>query len=131
MKHARNANSKKSVMIIKRPEKKNKPCVKCNESYMIYDKIKWLCKSCSIKIKKEKSKEKNGYENLSELFTEIWTERKHICVKCGKKLQEIPKLIYFSHIKSRGARIDLKFKKDNIELLCEECHDKHEFGNRV
>lgn len=69
---------------------------------------------------------------LKELYKEIWDERPHVCANCGYPIRE-PIAHVFSHIKSKGARPDLKFDKDNIELLCstwnraegEGCHELH------
>lgn len=74
------------------------------------------------------TKERRG--DLRSLFLEIWGERPHICVKCGKKLGDEPLAIYFSHIKSRGAHPELKMDKNNIELLCSACHKLHDFNER-
>ena len=57
-------------------------------------------------------------------------ERPHICTHCGKRLLEPLKPIYFSHIKSKGAYPELRLVKSNIELTCEDCHTKYEFGAR-
>lgn len=64
-----------------------------------------------------------------DLFLEVWNERKHECVKCSKKLHE-PKSHNFSHIKSKGSRPDLRYNKDNIEILCFACHFLHDHGLR-
>jgi hypothetical protein len=101
-----------------------RPCVCCKQSHYIYNRMKWLCKECD----KKTGKERRG--DLKSLFMEIWEEREHVCAKCGKSLGDEPKVIFFSHIRSRGARPDLKMDKDNIELLCSACHRLHEFGER-
>ena len=54
---------------------------------------------------------------MKDLFLEIWNERIHRCENCGLIINEA-KAHNFSHIRSKGARIDLKFNKDNIEILC-------------
>lgn len=54
---------------------------------------------------------------LKELYKEIWIEREHRCVNCGVWIAS-PVVHNFSHIRSKGARPDLKFDKDNIEILC-------------
>lgn len=54
---------------------------------------------------------------LKKLYAEIWEERPHICVNCGMYVPEA--LAHnFAHIRSKGARPDLKYEKSNIEILC-------------
>jgi 5-methylcytosine-specific restriction endonuclease McrA len=65
-----------------------------------------------------------------DLFLEIWEERQHVCCNCGVYLQEPPQAIYFSHIKSKGAHPKLKYDKNNIQLLCGECHFAHDMRGR-
>jgi hypothetical protein len=52
-----------------------------------------------------------------DLYAEIWSEREHKCSNCGIAIRE-PVVHNFSHIRSKGARPDLKYDKDNIEILC-------------
>ena len=54
---------------------------------------------------------------LKKLYMEIWEERPHACENCGYPIRE-PIAHVFSHIHSKGARPDLKFKKSNIRLEC-------------
>ena len=64
-----------------------------------------------------------------ELFMEIWNERPHVCVKCNKRLGNIPQPIFFSHILTKGRTPELRLNKDNIELLCSEHHMEWETGD--
>lgn len=111
-------------MLKKKEKWQYRPCKRCGENHYIYNRMKWLCKDCDT----ETTKERRG--DLQSLFMEIWEERPHVCVKCGKPLGDEPKAIFFSHIRSRGARPDLKMDKNNIELLCSACHRLHEFNER-
>lgn len=67
-----------------------------------------------------------------KMFQEIWAERDHFCQNknCGVYLGEVLQPIFFSHRKSKGAYPALRLCKDNIDLLCAECHHKWDFGNR-
>jgi len=67
---------------------------------------------------------------LKELFREIWIERPHYCECCHKELGEIPLAHFFSHILSKGAFPKYKHNKDNIILICMNCHNDWEYGNR-
>ena len=82
-------------------------------------------KNTSIKYKRKPTGER-------KLFLEIWDERPHVCSNpsCSKFLGNEPKVYFFSHIKSKGAYPELRLDKKNIELLCFECHQKWEFGER-
>lgn len=119
-------------------------CVDCGRIKRIANRTKQLCDDCNYKrlhdgktrfevaiekskTKKSKSKKPSGE---LELFKEIWAERPHKCVKCGKDLGDELKPVYFSHKKSKGAFPELRLDKTNIELLCFNCHHKYEFGSR-
>lgn len=54
---------------------------------------------------------------MKELFKEIWQERPHVCENCGYSIPK-PLAHNFAHIKSKGAYPELKYDKDNIQLLC-------------
>lgn len=113
----------------------------------VCEKEKWIkntrseCEDCvyvknhggktRYEVYRKNSKPKK-YKKTGELefFVEIWNERPHYCVKCSKWLGNDLKPIFFSHIKSKGAYPELRKDKDNIELLCAECHHIYEFGDR-
>lgn len=119
-------------------------CKKCGKYRFIVNRTKCLCDDCNYRrlhqgmsraeVRAEKSKAKKPKMRRATgelaLFKEIWAERPHICTHCGKRLLEPLKPIYFSHIKSKGAHPELRLEKSNIELTCEECHQKYEFGKR-
>lgn len=62
---------------------------------------------------------------LKKIYMEIWENRPHVCTNCGVPIHT-PIIHNFSHIRSKGARPDLKYDKDNIEILCSSVnrHDK-------
>lgn len=112
-------------------------CVRCGK-LPIQNKFKKLCSECIFKENHEglskaeyyKKRSKNKAKKITgerDLFLEIWVERPHYCVKCGKHLGRDPRSFYFSHIKSKGSHPELRLDKNNIELLCRECHQKYEF----
>lgn len=116
-------------------------CSECGHDTVIVNRTRMLCDGCNYrrlhggmsraevarKRRKPRNRQKTGE---LDLFIEIWGSRPHYCVKCGKWLGNEPKPVFFSHIKSKGARPDLRLDPNNIELLCEECHYKYEFGKR-
>jgi hypothetical protein len=69
-------------------------------------------------VTKSKKKKKPSQKAL---FLEIWEEREHSCVDCGKYLRE-PKAHNFDHILTKGSRVDLKYDKTNIDIVCFACH---------
>jgi 5-methylcytosine-specific restriction endonuclease McrA len=119
-------------------------CNGCGKHRYITNRTKCLCDDCNYKrlhngksrfeVRAERSKAKKPKLRPATgelaLFKEIWVERPHICTHCGKRLLEPLKPIYFSHIKSKGAYPELRLVKSNIELTCEDCHTKYEFGAR-
>lgn len=65
-----------------------------------------------------------------ELFLEIWNERLHYCINCKINLGNEPRVHYFSHIKPKGKYPELRLDKNNIQLLCFDCHYAHDFQTR-
>ena len=120
--------------------KSDTKCKGCNKTYYIQNKHYHLCSDCVYKknhngkdktqVLKEKTKHNAKHKSQLKVFLEIWNERLHFCIKCGKWLGDTPLAVYFSHIRSKGAAPELKFEKSNIELLCCDCHYQHEFGNK-
>lgn len=64
---------------------------------------------------------------LKDLYKEIWDEREHVCANCGQSIP-YPVVHNFSHIRSKGARPDLKFDKGNIEILCSTVNQNNRRG---
>ena len=119
-------------------KQKKKICLGCNTPQYIFSWGK--CKTCYNKeykkpikkisergkILKEKKKE---YTKLQfELFQEIWNERKHNCQSCGFWLGNEPKSIFFDHLIEKSKRKDLALIKENILLVCENCHSCKTMG---
>lgn len=76
-----------------------------------------------MKYKRKATGEKN-------LFIEIWNERNHICSNCKIHLGNEPKTFYFSHIKPKGKYPELRLDKNNIQLLCYDCHYAYDFKTK-
>ena len=64
-----------------------------------------------------------------EVFKMIWSERSHKCQCCGVTLSSFSP-INFSHILSKGAYPRFKLLKENIKLVCSNCHQEWEFSDR-
>lgn len=110
-----------------------RPCVCCNTDHNIVDHNRWLCKECKEKRKKSrinKATLENENNDLQIVFNAIWECREHKCYHCGKFLGNEPKVIFFSHILSRGAHPKLRCVPENIVLACNECHYIYDFGDR-
>lgn len=58
-----------------------------------------------------------------ELYMEIWNERLHVCYSCGTSIIE-PKTYNFHHLLEKGKERykHLRHEKDNIMILCANCH---------
>lgn len=121
-------------------------CSVCKKHTYIQNKKNQMCRECVYKKnhggksrsevalerrKKSQSKVTRKRSNYTykrkstgerELFIEIWMERDHICNNCKAYLGNEPKVHFFSHIKSKGSRPDLRLSKSNIQLLCYDCH---------
>lgn len=68
-------------------------------------------------------------QSLKTLYLDIWNERKHNCTVCKKHLWNEPKAHFFAHILSKGAYPSYKYEKENIALLCYDCHYRFDFGS--
>lgn len=113
--------------------KKKKVCVSCkNESY-IWSKKR--CKTCFNKefplknikkysekglIKKELKKEytKKQFELFQEIYKEHPTKR---CYECGKWVNG-ESSAQFHHLIFKSIAPELALVKENIVLICENCH---------
>ena len=65
-----------------------------------------------------------------ELFKQLWKERPHKCVECGKNLGPIMRPIYMSHYISKGSAPILRLDPENIDILCPDHHHQWEFGSK-
>lgn len=67
-----------------------------------------------------------------EMFLEIWQERPHYCTNknCNKWLGNEPRTFFFSHIKPKSVYPQLRLNKNNIQLLCFDCHQIFDFGDK-
>lgn len=82
-----------------------------------------------------KKAEKSLHEKDWDLNMEIWNTRPHVCVECGKPLDEHvkgerPPKHYFSHLMGKGAHPELRYDPNNIVLHHLRCHQLWEFGDR-
>lgn len=75
-----------------------------------------------------KSKRKKTGE--AELFQEVWDEREHVCINCKLELGDEMRTFYFSHIKGKGSHPELRLLKENIQILCFECHTAYDQQGR-
>lgn len=62
-------------------------------------------------------------------FKWIWQQKEHVCEECGRPLQ-FYSATFCSHILSRGAHPEKALDGRNINILCFQCHQTYEFGNR-
>lgn len=83
------------------------------------------------KIKKFSDKKIKMHEKDLIFYQEIWNERPHYCQNCNKFLgssfytQDNKPILYrYSHIIPKSIYPYLRHYKDNINLLCLECHTK-------
>jgi len=89
---------------------------------------KGVCKNHSFKSLLKKSPTKKDNDQRNNFFMEIWNERPHMCEHCGKSLGQDPRSYMFDHILEKSTHQSLSFEKDNIWLVCLECHDNKTRG---
>lgn len=106
-------------------------CKCCGKEKYIQNKFLQYCAECIYKrnhkgktkvevAKKPKVVKKTGEKTM---FIEIWNEREHICENCKKYLGELPKAYMFAHIVPKSVDNKNRLNKENVRLLCWDCHD--------
>ena len=78
------------------------------------------------KISLKKSKEKEEIHGLDDTFyKEIWSERPHKCKMCNVPLGFTLHWNFMHHILEKGRRVyeHLRHEKENIIVVCQNCHD--------
>jgi len=111
--------------------RKKKTCKECGNEDYIWSKGR--CKPCASKSYKKPGPSKNVKEKIdldTKFYEEIWSERPHYCEECDKSLGNNWERYMFSHILSKGSQPKLRHVKSNINILCLECHQKWEFGDK-
>jgi hypothetical protein len=114
--------------------RKKKICKNCEREDYIWSHGR--CKPCSIKNSKKgrliglSKSAKKKIDQDKKFYEELWLERPHYCEECDKDLGENWAKYMFSHILSKGSQPKLRHNKDNINILCLECHQKWEFGDK-
>lgn len=87
-------------------------------------------------MKRTQIKRKRKITGEAKMFYEIWQERPHVCENCKIHLGNDARTWNFSHTKPKSIYPELRLDKNNIQLLCYECHyakdhqTKEKFENR-
>jgi len=68
-------------------------------------------------------------QQMRDFFLSIWKRRLHNCENCGKWLGNEPLSYMFDHLLEKSKYPELKYEKENIMLVCLECHDNKTRGN--
>lgn len=126
---------------------KNKICISCGS-----DKYPWFskkrCRSCAQKEYTKKSIEKNkdkpnarisprsdkGIDTRNKdeaYYAFIWKTNPHFCHECSVFLGHTLKYEFISHIYSKGAAPEHRHKEVNALVLCFDCHQTYEFGEKT
>ena len=86
----------------------------------------------AIDLRREIQREMFGKHNAqgnARFYKYIIDHKPHVCEECGRPIR-YPSAINVSHILSRGAHPELSFDPRDVNMLCWECHQKWENGNR-
>lgn len=62
-------------------------------------------------------------------YKTVWNLKSHICEECKKPLHNYS-ASFISHILSKGAFPEISLDLRNNNILCYECHNKWEFGEK-
>jgi 5-methylcytosine-specific restriction endonuclease McrA len=105
----------------------------CGEDKYIFSK--GLCLSCyklenkeKFSLNKKKKIVKGRFENDKDFYQTIWESRDHICENCNTFLGNEPRTYHFDHTLEKSKFPDLRYKEDNIMLLCLQCHSSKTNG---
>ena len=108
--------------------RKKKQCNTCGDVTYLFSKGR--CKPCSMQSYKPiKKSNKNSNEN-QQYYKLAWdSHRVKQCEECDKALHEFNPC-HISHIISKGSNPAVRSDLRNHPLLCMDCHQTYEFGNR-
>ena len=115
-----------------------KYCQSC--AYKLQPPTKISKKKFKIKPKSFTLKEANLRDLDNTFYLRVWEERFYIntptsgrvllhtpkCEYCGKTIRLIPTLVNFHHILEKRNYEEYRHNKDNIMILCEDCHMGYE-----
>lgn len=117
---------------------KKKTCNECGQETYLFSRGR--CKSCAQKSygqslskdrgTKGKVLSKKPRENKGELvvFKLIWEERPHHCQVCKVNLPVFDHWNY-AHCLAKGSYQKFRLLKENIILMCRDCHTQYDCGS--
>lgn len=79
-------------------------------------------------IKPKVSQKVKQTEEMFHFFEDVWKERKHECYNCGKWLGKEPLSYMFDHVLEKSKYPELRLERENIVLMCLQCHDNKTRG---
>lgn len=82
-----------------------------------------------ITTKRDMFIQKTKIETMRNLFLEIWKERAHICENCKISLGKEVRSYMFDHLLEKSKYPEIAYEKENIMIVCLECHDNKTSGN--
>ena len=94
------------------------------------------CKACwskqnAGKTKKITPKLTEKRKKDHDTYSILWSQSDKTCEECKKYLGDEPQPFMFSHILSKGAHPKIRHDADNFNLLCFNCHQAWEFGDKA
>lgn len=75
-----------------------------------------------IDFQGELNKRFSESNKMWRFFEDIWAHRAHICENCGRYLGNIIKSFFFDHLLEKSKYPDYAHAKENIFLVCADCH---------
>ena len=114
------------------PQPKPQKKVKVKDNYYWWK----LRRNSALKsIEKNKKREQKDKEFYQSLYDNLVKNNNLFCENCGKRLTQYPKSdtdfhkkirFYFHHILPKSRYKHLRYKIENICVLCKSCHSKAE-----
>lgn len=110
--------------------------IKGGKMVFIVNRTHYLCNICNKeRLDSQKDKKIAPINKDKGMTDDIWyklawdLKKVKQCEECNTVLRTFSRS-YISHILSKGAFPSLRHNLDNYSLLCFQCHQTYEFGNR-
>ena len=65
---------------------------------------------------------------MRSFFLSIWNKKVHNCENCNKWLGNEPLTYMFDHLLEKSKYPELMYEKENIMLVCLDCHNNKTNG---
>ena len=97
-------------------------CFKCKARKPLPSSDRGLTSKKSSLLTKKLDKSPSKFLEMRQFFLSIWNKRPHRCENCDTYLGNEPLSYMFDHVLEKSKYPDLRYEKENICMLCLDCH---------